>query len=1104
MSRSRTLPAALAVAATVLATAAAVPAASAAPADPRAGLSSAASTTVEGTLRRVVVDAEGEFSGAHRAAEPMRTVAVVEVGGTLLRVPDSLAAGVAANRRVTLTLRTPRGLQRSAALAWAAGRPTSAGAVASLAPVRSASGPAASLVAGTTVAGAHTITVLPVYWGSKDSATVASLTTLAQNTADYWRQQSAGKVTTTVAVRDWKLITNPGSCDYTALYNAAIAAHGVSAPGGTDHVLVYFPQRSDCAWAGLAYVGGNVIWVNGYQLLDVTAHEFGHNLGLGHANTYACTSSGTRVPLSTSCTIKEYYDSADVMGFATYADTGSLNVGFADFLGLATVTSISATAGSATTVNLAPLNGYTGTRGVKIPVTGGTVYVEFRPASGRDVRQSNWAGVQVRMITSGGAPSSRLLDLQPWDASAFATSGSAVAMQPYYVWPVPDTSVAVKVTQVGSTATVAVVPTKGDTTKPSAAVLTSPGANSKVPSLSTVTWTAATDPGGAGLGAYAVVVDGSVVARVAGEATSASVPGVAAGTHTVRVDAYDNAGNVTTGTAASVTVDSSVQNSPPRITSPATMTLVTASPSVSWVLDTAAPTSVVLVDDVEATRTSGTSATLSGLADGVHTIAVRTLANDGLTLATSTPVTVKVDGTAPTAPTGVKFTASTATLSWSAAKDAVGVAGYDVRLDGTLLGRSATTTYKAALPSGSHTWSVTAVDKVGNTSAAATVATVTDATAAGAPVITSPAGGAVLTTTTPTVTFTGSTDADTGITGYRVLIDGAPAKTLLAADATSVTPTLRDGVHKLVVAAVNGAGLVTASEPVQVTVDVTAPSTPTKVGLEGTTLSWKSSTDRVTGVASYALFLDGDAAGTASASATSATVTTPLGRHVWSVKAIDAAGNTSVAGSAPAVWRDPSAPSTPAILSPADGAVTAKKQVTLKWSPAADAESGILGYRVRINGVAGRLTAASAVSASVLLGTGDNTVSVAAVNLAGVESAVSSVDLLVDTSGASAPSVTSPASSASVSGTTFTVSWAAASDDESGVTGYDVLVNGRVAATAGPSETSATVTVSARTATSVSIVVRARNGAGTLTSSASVKATVAAGIRVIGRAVVPV
>jgi hypothetical protein len=210
---------------------------------------------------------------------------------------------------------------------------------------------------------------------------------------------------------------------------------------------VYFPARADCGgWAGQGNVGWGNIWVNGVPTVDVLAHEVGHNLGIGHANTATCSSGGVRLSLASDCVIKPYYDTADIMGFGTNMASGNLNSGLADYLGLAQVITPSSLP---MTVDLARLSDVGAPRALKLATSLGTVYVDFRPAQGRDVRMPAWAGVQVhRIVTNAsGYPESQLLDMQPRTSVAFQAASLPVGAS----WDLPGSGQTLTVTSVGAT-----------------------------------------------------------------------------------------------------------------------------------------------------------------------------------------------------------------------------------------------------------------------------------------------------------------------------------------------------------------------------------------------------------------------------------------------------------------------------------------------------------------------------------------------------------------------------------------------------------------------------------------------------------------------------
>ena len=68
---------------------------------------------------------------------------------------------------------------------------------------------------------------------------------------------------------------------------AAAEADGIDTSAYERYILI-FPNVPACGFAGLAVIGGNVAWINGYLNYAVIGHEFGHNLGLWHANALDC------------------------------------------------------------------------------------------------------------------------------------------------------------------------------------------------------------------------------------------------------------------------------------------------------------------------------------------------------------------------------------------------------------------------------------------------------------------------------------------------------------------------------------------------------------------------------------------------------------------------------------------------------------------------------------------------------------------------------------------------------------------------------------------------------------------------------------------------
>jgi hypothetical protein len=503
-------------------------------------------TTSTGTVRIVAVDDPDHPDGAS-TDDAVRTTAMAEVDGALVQLPADQTDQLQAGDEVALTT-----------VGTTSGPQVSSVRLTRSAPARLAAGLAGSV--GAPITGRHTLTVLPVYWTSPDTATQASLSQLAASTADYWAAQSGGQIQITTAVRNWVRIANPGSCKSAApLANAALAAHGVALPDSAfDHVVIYFPAWSDCGWAGLGQIGSSVIWDNGLLLPDVTSHEFGHNLGLGHANTATCTGGGARVTLSTSCSVAEYRDYADVMGAAMRASTGNLNTALADWLGLAKVTTVPA--GGRATVDIAPLGRTDAVRAVRIQVPGGWVYLDDRPATAPDLRMTGWAGVQAHLLPDGAYPASQLLDGQPRTATAFA----GVSLPAGTVWAVPGSGLTVTVTSSGpGGARLDVAPTGTDPGVP-VPVLTAPTGGSLISSFSTVSWRLPSPAA-----SVRVLVDGVQRGSLTTSALTGSliVTGLSTGSHTITAQAADAGGRTGTPSAGvQLTADSSPPSTPTGLT----------------------------------------------------------------------------------------------------------------------------------------------------------------------------------------------------------------------------------------------------------------------------------------------------------------------------------------------------------------------------------------------------------------------------------------------------------------------------------------------------------------------------------------------------------
>jgi fibronectin type 3 domain-containing protein len=179
-----------------------------------------------------------------------------------------------------------------------------------------------------------------------------------------------------------------------------------------------------------------------------------------------------------------------------------------------------------------------------------------------------------------------------------------------------------------------------------------------------------------------------------------------------------------------------------------------------------------------------------------YQVAARDLAGN------TTTATVNVNGgpsdtTPPTAPGNLAATvtgATTIALSWQAASDNVGVTSYTVTRDGaasaTVAATATSYTDTGLVPGSTHSYTVTAADGAGNTSAASNTATATTVadtvppSTPGTPVTTG------VTSSQVGLSWSASTD-NVGVTGYHVIRDGAAITTVSGTSYTdaSVSPS---------------------------------------------------------------------------------------------------------------------------------------------------------------------------------------------------------------------------------------------------------------------------------------------------------------------------
>lgn len=187
---------------------------------------------------------------------------------------------------------------------------------------------------------------------------------------------------------------------------------------------------------------------------------------------------------------------------------------------------------------------------------------------------------------------------------------------------------------------------------------------------------------------------------------------------------------------------------------------------------------------------------------------------------------------------------------------------------------------------------------------------------------------------------------------------------------------------------------------------------------------------------------------------------------------------------------DVSAPSAPALTAPANGSALASRRPVFSWQPSLD-NSGVAGYGLYIDGalVAGSLTGTSYIPQTDLAA-GTHTWRVEARDALGNSTPSADASFVVDATSPTVPTLVLPAESAQVRAGAVRFTWIAASDPESGIDRYELVIDNTVAATtAGATQATVAVRPGTRTWT-----VRAIDRAGNVASAGTqvVKVTAAA------------
>lgn len=364
---------------------------------------------------------------------------------------------------------------------------------------------------------------------------------------------------------------------------------------------------------------------------------------------------------------------------------------------------------------------------------------------------------------------------------------------------------------------------------------------------------------------------------------------------------------------------SAPDTTPPSV--PTGLTGTSSSPtqtSLSW---TASTDNVgvtgykVYRNGVQVATTPNTSYVDTGLTAGTtYTYTVAAYDAAGNTSAQSSPFNVTTqtpDTTPPSVPTGLSANAvstSEIDLSWTASTDNVGVTGYKVYRNGTLVTTVTATSYNnTGLAAGtSYSFTVSAIDAAGNESAqSAPVSQSTQAPDTTPPSVPTGLSATAVSSSEIDLSWSASTD-NVGVAGYNVYRNGVKVGSTSGSLTYKDTGLAASTTYAYSVSAFDAAGNESAqSSAVNATTqtpDTTPPSVPTGLTVGNATTSqltvtWSASTDNV-GVVGYHVFRNGTQVATTTTASYQDSGLTANTTYSYTVSAFDAAGNESAQSAA--------------------------------------------------------------------------------------------------------------------------------------------------------------------------------------------------------------
>ncbi|MDP2877646.1 MAG: fibronectin type III domain-containing protein [Holophaga sp.] len=300
----------------------------------------------------------------------------------------------------------------------------------------------------------------------------------------------------------------------------------------------------------------------------------------------------------------------------------------------------------------------------------------------------------------------------------------------------------------------------------------------------------------------------------------------------------------------------------------------------------------------------------------------------------------------PSAPTNLatsNVTATSLTLTWTAATDNLGVTGYRVFRNGTQVGTPNTNSFAQTglTPSTAYSYAVAALDAAGNVSAQSTARSVTTAAVGAdtqAPSVPSGLAAYHINATHLKLSWVTSTD-NVGVMGYRIFRNGTQVGTS-ATNSFKDTGLMASTRYSFTVAAYDAAGNISPqsaarSQVTASTDDTTPPTAPTnlaaiEVQATGLVLTWTASTDS-NYVQRYYVYRNGAVVGNSGSPFFGDTGLTASTAYTYTVTAEDSAGNVSQTSAEKRVTTPIHAP-TLGTFTATRRTVTQGQATTLNWT----------------------------------------------------------------------------------------------------------------------------------------------------------------------------